>query len=72
MENKNNLLKILYRTATIDESGLDISWSPGWDELVKLKEIELGQRLDRDFGKMVDGRGLEPPTSAVRTLRSPN
>ncbi len=72
MENKNNLLKILYRTVKIDESGLDISWSPGWDELVKLKEIELGQRLDRDFGKMVDGRGLEPPASAVRTLRSPN
>ena len=57
IENKNQLLKILYRTTKIDESGLDISWNPGWDELVRLKEIELGQRLDRDFRKMAPRSG---------------
>ncbi len=62
MDGRNNLLKILYRTAKIDESGLDISWNPGWDELVRLKEIELGQRLDDSFGRMAPRVGLEPTT----------
>jgi hypothetical protein len=62
MENKNQLLKILYRTTKIDESGLDIPWSPGWDELVRLKEIELGQRLEGGIKKLAPRVGLEPTT----------
>jgi hypothetical protein len=36
---------------------LDISWNPGWDELVRLKEIELGQRLKGNNEKMAPPRG---------------
>jgi hypothetical protein len=52
----------LYRTTKIDESGLDIPWSPGWDELVRLKEIELGQRLEGGIKKLAPRVGLEPTT----------
>ena len=62
MEGKNNLLKLLYRTTIIDESGLDISWQPGWNELVRLKEIELGQRLEGKNEEMAPRVGLEPTT----------
>ena len=62
MEGKNNLLKLLYRTTIIDESGLDISWQPAWNELVRLKEIELGQRLEGKNEEMAPRVGLEPTT----------
>lgn len=36
IENMNNLLKMLYRTAKINEEIFEIEWNPGWKELVAL------------------------------------
>jgi len=41
----------LYRTVKVYDSDLKISWNPGWEELVKLREMEIGARFPEDFKK---------------------
>jgi len=69
MSGKNKLLKMLYRTVIIrqPEEGskipdLDLVWNPGWAELVRLHELEIGARLMGKNEKMAPRAGLEPAT----------
>ena len=41
----------MYRTVKVYDSDLKISWNPGWEELVKLREMEIGARFPEDFKK---------------------